>query len=187
MKLTFKPVTPERWNDFEELFGERGACGGCWCMYWRERSKEFQANKGSGNREAMKRIILDGKEPGIIAYDGKKPIGWCSIAPREEFTYFERTRKFKPLDDRPAWVISCLFLLKDYRGKNLSTELIKAAVEFAAGKGAEIVEGYPNDIPGKTYPPPSVWTGMFSSFIDAGFKEAARPSPTKPIVRFYIR
>jgi len=27
-KLEFHPLTPERWRDFEALFGERGACGG---------------------------------------------------------------------------------------------------------------------------------------------------------------
>ena len=27
-KLTFHPVTRERWPDLEQLFGERGACGG---------------------------------------------------------------------------------------------------------------------------------------------------------------
>ena len=29
IKLKFAPVTKERWSDFETLFGERGACGGC--------------------------------------------------------------------------------------------------------------------------------------------------------------
>ncbi|HEB84575.1 MAG TPA: N-acetyltransferase, partial [Bacteroidetes bacterium] len=33
--LEVYPLSPERWGDFEALFGERGACGGCWCMYWR--------------------------------------------------------------------------------------------------------------------------------------------------------
>ena len=33
--LEVYPLTPERWADLEELFGENGACGGCWCMWWR--------------------------------------------------------------------------------------------------------------------------------------------------------
>ena len=40
--LTFYPLTPERWKDFEELFGPRGACGGCWCMWWRLKRSEFE-------------------------------------------------------------------------------------------------------------------------------------------------
>jgi hypothetical protein len=34
-RVTCRPVTPARWPDLEQLFGERGACGGCWCMVWR--------------------------------------------------------------------------------------------------------------------------------------------------------
>jgi len=35
MKLTTHPLTPDLWPVFEDLFGENGAAGGCWCMYWR--------------------------------------------------------------------------------------------------------------------------------------------------------
>lgn len=35
ISLVFHPLTAEAWSDFEELFGRRGACGGCWCMWWR--------------------------------------------------------------------------------------------------------------------------------------------------------
>ena len=28
----FAALTPERWPDFERLFGRGGAYGGCWCM-----------------------------------------------------------------------------------------------------------------------------------------------------------
>lgn len=30
----FHPLTPGRRDDLETLFGSRGACGGCWCMWW---------------------------------------------------------------------------------------------------------------------------------------------------------
>ncbi|MBM4430292.1 MAG: GNAT family N-acetyltransferase, partial [Chloroflexi bacterium] len=39
----FHRLTPERWADFEELFGPRGAAGGCWCMWWRLTQREFDA------------------------------------------------------------------------------------------------------------------------------------------------
>ena len=38
----WKPLTPETWSDFERLFGSRGACGGCWCMLWRLKNKDFE-------------------------------------------------------------------------------------------------------------------------------------------------
>ena len=68
--LTFHPLTPERWDDFETLFGLRGACGGCWCMYWRRARPAFEKGKGAGNRRAMKALVESGTEPGILAYAG---------------------------------------------------------------------------------------------------------------------
>ena len=37
------PLSPERWPDFETLCGVHGACGGCWCMWWRSTRREFEA------------------------------------------------------------------------------------------------------------------------------------------------
>jgi len=37
VKLTTGPLTPDLWPAFEDLFGENGAVGGCWCMYWRRQ------------------------------------------------------------------------------------------------------------------------------------------------------
>ena len=47
--LTFQPLVPERLPDLERLFGPRGACAGCWCMWWKTTRKEFEAGKGEGN------------------------------------------------------------------------------------------------------------------------------------------
>ena len=47
--LSYFPLTPGRWDDFVALFGERGACGGCWCMLWRLTKKECEAQKGEAN------------------------------------------------------------------------------------------------------------------------------------------
>jgi len=74
--ITFHPVTPERWKDMTDLFGLRGACGGCWCMWWRIKRSEFDMRKGAGNRRAMKRIVDSGEVPGILAYDGTEPLAY---------------------------------------------------------------------------------------------------------------
>ena len=54
------PLTPERWDDLVALFGEKGACAGCWCMYWRRKHSEFARLKGSGNRTALRRLVSSG-------------------------------------------------------------------------------------------------------------------------------
>ena len=95
MTLNLKcfPVNKSRWKDFEELFGDRGACGGCWCMAWRLRAKEFEKQKGSANKRAMKKIVDNNELPGILGYINNKPVGWCSVAPRYKIRKIKGTCK----------------------------------------------------------------------------------------------
>lgn len=183
IKLTFHPATPSRWHDLEELFGERGACGGCWCMFWRLPRKEFDAGKGAPNKKALKRIVSSGQEPGILGYLDNEPVAWCAVAPREDYIALERSRIMKPVDDKPVWSVSCLFIKKPYRRKGISAQSLRAAVAFAASHGASIVEGYPVEPSMNTIPDPFLWHGIASSFLAAGFKEVARRSNSRPIMR----
>jgi GNAT superfamily N-acetyltransferase len=181
-EIRIEPVTPARWRDLESLFGARGACGGCWCMTWRLPRKQFNAQKGDGNRLELKRLVESGPPPGLIAYVGGAPAGWCSIAPRACFPALARSRVWRAPDDRPVWSITCLFVLKPYRRQGLSVRLLRAAAAFAATQGAELVEGYPLDTD-DALPPPFVWTGLASAFRKAGFEEVLRRSRHKPIMR----
>ena len=184
----FHPLTPDRWQDLETLFGPRGAMGGCWCMWWRLKRSEFERNKGEGNRLALKAIVDTGHVPGILAYQGEQPVGWCSVAPRQEFSAFERSRILKPVDDQEVWSIVCFFVARPYRRLGLSTQLIQAAIEYAGQSGARIVEAYPTGLqPGKGSPDPFVFTGLLPAFTKTGFKEIARRSETRPIMRYVIK
>lgn len=60
-ELSFHPLTADRWRDLEQLFGPRGAVGGCWCMWWRQSSSDHDRNKGEANRLALKAIVEAGK------------------------------------------------------------------------------------------------------------------------------
>lgn len=183
--LKFKPVTPARWDDFAKLFGQRGACGGCWCMHWRFHAKEFEQKKGAGNKRAMKKLVMAGEIPGVLAYAGSEPIGWCSVALREIFVRLERSRNFKPADDKQVWSIACLFIAKHYRQQGVSVELLKAAVSHVRKKGGKIVEGYPVE-PDKKWPDAFAWTGVTSAYVKAGFEEVLRRAPSRPIMRRYL-
>ena len=186
LKLEFHPVTQKRWSDFETLFGEKGACGGCWCMWWRLTRKEFERQKGEANRLAMKTIVESGEIPGLLAYSEKRPLAWCSVAPRESFPALERSRVLKKIDDRPVWSISCFFINKDFRKKGLSVRILEAAVDYVKQQGGNIVEGYPVEPKQGKTADAFAWTGLASFFKKAGFVECARRSETRPIMRFFI-
>ena len=149
-ELTFNPVTPNKWADLETLFSEHGVQNGCWCMYWRIPRKEFQRNYGEGNKRLFKQVIQSGNVPGILAYHKRKPVGWCSIAPREDFPVVLRSRTLKPIDDQPVWSIVCFFVSEPYRKSGLSHLLIKAAINYAKKHGARIIEAYPVDVRAKS-------------------------------------
>jgi GNAT superfamily N-acetyltransferase len=185
-KIEFHPLTPERWRDFETLFGDRGACGGCWCMWWRITRAEYEKRKGARNKQAMKNLVDDDDAPGIIAYQNGQPIGWCSVAPRETFPRLGRSRSLKPVDEQPVWSVVCFFIAKEHRRKGLSVKLLKAAIDFVRERKGRIVEGYPID-PKKKQADAFVWTGLASAFVKAGFKEVERRSETRPIMRYEIR
>ena len=186
-KREFFPVDNSRWKDLEKLFGIRGACGGCWCMTWRLSPKNFRENSGDGNKQLLKKLVYKDTKPGIIAYIDNEPAGWCAIAPREIYIRLENSKILAPVDDKKVWSVSCLFISKKYRRQGLSTELIRHAVKFCKEQGAKIVEAYPVAPYVENMPAAFAWTGIPSSFEKAGFKEVARRSRTRPIMRYYIK
>ena len=172
LKLEFHPVTPERWDDLEHLFGKRGACGGCWCMWWKLKRSEFEKWKGEGNRKALKQLMDSGEAPGLLAYLDGEPVGWCAVAPREAYPVLDRSRILKRVDDEAVWSIVCFFVARNFRRKQVTTELLKAAVQYGKDHGARIVE---------------VFTGTASAFLKAGLVEVVRRSETRPIMRYVFR
>ncbi len=184
--IQIHPVTSARWRDLEKLFGPRGACAGCWCMYWRLPHSQFEKQKGLKNKYSLKKIVDSGATPGLMAYAGGEPVGWCAIAPRDSYLKLQTSRVLARVDNLPVWSVVCFYVAKDHRRRRLTEALLRSAVEFARKRGARIVEGYP--IAPKTDRVPEVfaWTGFEAAFRQAGFKEVARRSPTRPIMRFEI-
>jgi GNAT superfamily N-acetyltransferase len=180
--LVFFAATKDRWKDLEKLFGDRGACAGCWCMVWRRPRKEYEAGKGAGNKRALKKLVMSGEVPGILAYDGDRPIGWCSVAPRATFEHLQKSRSLAPIDNQPVWSVTCLFIDKEYRKQGVAVAMLKAACNYVRSQGGKIVEGYPS-ITQKKLPDPWVWTGVLPAYLSAGYKEVKRTSASRAIVR----
>src|SRR5262245_38185484 len=103
--LECHPLTAGRWADLEQLFGERGACGGCWCMVWRLPRKQWEAQKGAGNREALRALVEGGEAPGLLGYLDGRPVGWCAVAPRPNYPALARSRVLAPVDEEPVWSV----------------------------------------------------------------------------------
>ncbi len=184
--LRIVPLTPDLWNAFETLFGKSGACGGCWCMWWRQTRADFDEKKGDGNRRLMKELVLSGEIPGLLAFQGDTPVGWCSVARRDAFPRLSRSRILKPVDEQPVWSVVCFFVARGYRRKGATLQLLNAAVDYVRANGGTILEGYPVEPAKEKAPDVFLYTGLAGAFLKAGFHEVARRSPTRPVMRYII-
>ena len=156
-------------------------------MYWREKNSIFKKNQGSRNKRAIKKLIFDKKVPGLLAYDDKNPVWWCSVSPRVDFIRLENSRVLKPVDDKRVWSVVCFFIDRKYRNKGLNVALLNATKKYVKSKNGKIIEGYPIEPTQNKMPAAFAWTGLSAAFKKANFKEVARRSENRPIMRFYLK
>jgi GNAT superfamily N-acetyltransferase len=183
--FTVEPLTIKNWNKFIQLFGEKGACGNCWCMAFRLKKSEFEKGKTDGNnKKAMLKTVSCKKPAGILGFIGELPVAWCAFAPREDFIRLENSRIHKRIDNQLVWSIPCFFIDKKYRRQGLSVEFLKKVVVYAKEQGIGIIEAYPV-IPSGKLPDAFAWIGLYKCFERAGFKIVDRTSVNRPMVRYY--
>ncbi|MGQ0548452.1 MAG: GNAT family N-acetyltransferase [Armatimonadota bacterium] len=182
MKLTIRELTPDLWPALEDLFGEKGACNGCWCMYWRIGSA-YRKRPRDANKAAFRKVVKDGPPPGLLAFDGDVAVGWCQLTPRDALPWLDRTWRLGRVDAVPVWSLSCFYVRKGYRKRGVTSALIAAALRAAKRAGAPALEAYPLDA---NLTPSASGTGYVSTFVRAGFKIVAHRVPPRPIMRYYL-
>lgn len=178
-EFVFREVSRQSWSDFARLFESRGGPKSCWCMVWRSTAAEAKQHDGANRRAAMKSRIDTGVPVGILAYHEGAPVAWCSIAPRDTY---------RPLGGPEAttaervWSLACFFIKREFRGKGLTGELLRAAIDHAARHGATVVEAYPVDPDSPSYR----FMGFIETFKKAGFHEVGRAGQRRHVMRLPI-
>ncbi len=186
-----RPLTPDRWDDFETVLGASGI-GGCWCTYWIHTSSTAwgegcAGGKAAKNKALFKSVVQNGTPPGLIAYDSGEPIGWCRVTARSRLPGLANSRHFKTqLDIADVWSLSCFVIRTKHRGRGLTVVLTKAAAEFARANGAALLEVYPTDTEERKSPS-VIYTGIASTFTRLGFVEVQRRAPHKPMMRLSLK
>ena len=155
-------------------------------MLFKLTHSEFEHAKGEGTRQLMKGVVESGEVPGILAYAGDVPIGWCAVEPRENYPRLSRSRILRKIDDEPVWSIVCFFVDRQFRKQGVSVKLLEAAVEYVRKQGGEIIEGYAVEPKKSRMPDAFAFSGLESAYSEAGFVECARRSETRPIMRYYL-
>jgi GNAT superfamily N-acetyltransferase len=184
--LRCEPATAERFSDLPSVLGDRGGPDGCWCMFWRQRNAEWRSTNPAKRRVAMAERFGDSPPPGVLAYLDGRPVGWCAVAPRDEYPRLQSSPTFGPVDDIPAWAVSCLFIHRTARRRGVGTALVDAAVAMAKAYGAPAVDAIPV-APSDKRGSGDLYTGTPSMFEPLGFTEVARRKPERPVVRLTLR
>ena len=184
-RISVLPLIPERWSDLESVVGKSGDSG-CWCMWWRLGDEQFEEQRGQANKIALREIVDAGRKPGVIAYVGHQPAGWCSIGPREDFVRLERSFLFGKVDEQPVWSIVCYYVNRAYRGRGLMEHLTRGALDLAKSQGVQLVEAYPVDLPDGS-PSAGAYTGIAAILRRVGFEDVVRRLPDRPIMRYNLQ
>jgi GNAT superfamily N-acetyltransferase len=175
--VRIRAVGPSDRGTIEDLFGARGACAGCWCMYWRlpRGGRLWRDMQGEPNKRAIFKLLAAGRVRAVIAEvggaPGGEPVGWCSFGPRADFPKLARSRVFHRAKTNPtAWCVICFFIKPGWRGKGLATALLQAATAEALRAGASEIEGFPAfHREGTNLAAAFAWTGVAEMFEAAGY------------------
>ena len=136
-------------------------------MAWRLTSSESGRSNADTRRVALKALVDADTPAGLLAYLDGEPVGWCSVGPRATYGRLVRSRTLLPVDDRPAWALTCFFIRRGFRRRGIAKALLDAAIGYAAAHGASVLEAYP-DRNTRTRPGSR---GGIAMFQDAGFDE----------------
>jgi GNAT superfamily N-acetyltransferase len=194
--LRIVPANEATWEDIQAILGERGEAHICQCQRYKLQPKEAFKHVPVEERQHRLRVQSECGHPrskttsGLVAYIDDEPVGWCAVEPRT--AYFGLKRNFKihwegrteDKDDDTVWAVTCFVVRAGYRRRGISRALARAAAEFARGRGARAVEGYPMLVgPGQDITWGELHVGKRSIFDGAGYEEVSHPSKRRVVMR----
>ena len=189
------PVTDAPWDDVRAVFGTRGDPATCWCQYFKVDAATWKA----ADVPAFERALCDqteqaraehGAGPGVLAYDGDEPIGWCAVEERTSYRRILNSQLVRESPDDPGagdvWFVSCFVVRVGHRRKGAAAALLDGAVLHAREHGARVIEAFPVEAtPGTSSA--DLYHGPLSVFEAAGFETVVRPSERRAVVRLVLR
>jgi len=168
--IVCRELEPRLWPQLEALFGKHGACGGCWCWYWRLAGGEHWDDvKGEVAHERLRHAVQTGMVHAILAFDGETPVGWCSFEPRASLPRLERSPRFKGRPAEGVWFVGCFFIQRGWRHRGLAELLLEHAIGVMEHEGARAVEAVPTATHGRSQADAFLFTGTYEMFERLGF------------------
>lgn len=180
------------WPDVERLFGVRGEPSRCWCRFFALTGSEWSASTPEERKSQLRDKFDAGQPaPGVLAFRGGNPVGWCAVEPRGCYPRILRSKVLTTAPDvvrdaggNPAWSVSCFVVSPGQRRTGVARALLAAAADHAFAHGARVVEGYPVDHAQRPKAGPAdLYHGTLGLFLAAGFTVASDAVPGHAVVR----
>lgn len=188
MALTVQPVTAALFDDVQAVLGERGQPSRCQCQGYRQGWYEQHSENVDGRRELLRDQVAEGH--GLLAHLDDEPVGWCSVAPRRDFSHLRKTTwqgRHEDRDDPDVWAVTCFTTRAGFRRQGVMCALAGGTADLARAHGARCVEAYPmKPAPGAEVSWGEMHVGALSAFLAAGFRVVHTPSLRRAVVRLEL-
>lgn len=195
-ELRIVPANQANWDDLRAIFGDRGEAYICQCQRYKLERKEAFKHFSIEERQHRLRMQTECGHPkskttsGLVAYLDDEPVGWCAVEPRTAYPGLLRVYKVpwvgreEDKSDESVWAVTCVFTRAGHRRRGTGYALVRAAVDFARGRGARALEGYPMITePGQDITWGELHVGTRSMFEAAGFTQVSHPTPRREVMR----
>ena len=182
----FVPLTASTWNDFEQVMGcDQGGEGGCWCTWWRVARSEWERLGRTGRKHLIQQLAFEGRPLGVIVYSEGVAVGWCAVAPAEDYPVLARSPVVAPSMQAGDWFVSCFFVKAGHRRGGAMKRLLQHAVDYARAEGARAIEACPRDeVAGSGSS--DLFVGKTDVFLALGFKQVHRKKADRPLLRLTL-
>ena len=193
--ISVVPANEASWEHVQLVVGKaRCHAALCFCQRFKIAESSWRAVTDEERAHRLRKETDCGHPAsattsGLLAYIGDEPVGWCSVARRTAYPYIPDARiawkkRGEDKDDDSVWAVACFVTRTEFRRRGVMRGLAAAAVGFARERGARALEGYAMITePGKEITWGELHVGSRSVFAAAGFREVARPTLRRVVMR----
>ena len=164
-ELSVERFGPALHEDFRRLHSDANDAGWCRCVAWWVPTWDGWGERTAQENAALREELCDaGEYDGLLAYEGRDPVGWSQVGPRDRLEKLVRQFELEP--EPGAWAVSCFLVSPRHRGRGVAAALLEGAIAAARAEGADRLEGYPRTAAEDAG---ELWNGPERLFLRAGF------------------
>jgi GNAT superfamily N-acetyltransferase len=164
---TIKALDESTWDDFAAMVERNtGLFSGCWCTWFYPQDREPE----EGNRAYKERMVREGVAGAALVFVEDLAVAWAQYgAPADLPNIHHRKQYEQGVVTPPDYRITCIYVDKRHRRAGLAAAALRGAVDLIAGAGGGLVEGYPQDTPGRKMNPSFLYNTTRHTYEEAGF------------------